>query len=55
MNYPAFEVKTSGNKTTIEIEDLPPNLQEQLATVIKDTLERLLNPDKTIIEMPLNE
>src|SRR5262245_14392028 len=52
MNYPAFEANTSSNKTTMEIADLPPNLQEKLAIVIKETLERLLNPDKTARTSP---
>ena len=46
MNKPTIEVKVSGNQMTIVIEDLPPNLQDQLQPVIEETVKKLLNPNK---------
>jgi hypothetical protein len=55
MNEPELTIKTEGNKMTIEIDGLSPNLQDQLRPIIEEKLKRLLNPRPDDIARPFVE
>jgi Trypsin-like peptidase domain len=52
LNEPEFTINTEGNKMTVEIDGLSPNLQDQLRPIIEVELRRLLNPHKGDIAIP---